>query len=160
MQNIIKSLIKIKVKDVTIEEESKTLEYQETMDLDIENIASTSQNIWRSIYKAMHDGYFKVVKFFPTEFLNQCKKIRMNLRIHQMKSKQLLKKMALAEGLYAQVVLISRRNLNDFFFKIRQNKLTSKENQQEPKNWFDLDHEWLKEYCMTREPDFYKTISN
>ena len=46
MQNIIKSLIKIKVKDVTIEEESKTLEYQKTMNLNIKNIYSISQQIW------------------------------------------------------------------------------------------------------------------
>ena len=24
------------------------------------------------------------------------------------------------------------------------------------KNWFDLDHEWLKKNFMTREPDFYR----
>ena len=24
------------------------------------------------------------------------------------------------------------------------------------KHWFNLDHEWLKESFMTREPDFYK----
>ena len=24
------------------------------------------------------------------------------------------------------------------------------------KHWFDLDHEWLKENFMTREPDFHK----
>ena len=50
------------------------MEYQETMNLDIENIASTNQNIWRSIYDVIDDSYFKVVKFFLTEFLDQCKK--------------------------------------------------------------------------------------
>ena len=24
------------------------------------------------------------------------------------------------------------------------------------KHWFDLDHEWMKENSMKREPDFYK----
>ena len=43
------------------------------MNLDIENIASTSQQIWRSIYEVIHDYYFKEVIFFPTTFLNQCK---------------------------------------------------------------------------------------
>ena len=52
----------------TTEEYRKTLEYQETMNLDIENIASTSQQIWRSIYEVIHDYYFKAVKFFATEF--------------------------------------------------------------------------------------------
>ena len=44
------------------------------MDLDIENIASTNQQFCRSIYEVIGDSYFKVVKFFPTEFLYQCKK--------------------------------------------------------------------------------------
>ena len=57
-----------KGKVVTIEEERKTLEYQETMDLDIEHIASTNQQIWISIYEVIHDYYFKVVKFFPSGF--------------------------------------------------------------------------------------------
>ena len=59
---------------ITIEDEKKTLEYQETINLNIENIASTSQNIWRSIYEVIGDSYFNVVKLFPTELLDQCKK--------------------------------------------------------------------------------------
>ena len=74
---------------VTIEEERNTLEYQETMNLDIENIASTSQNNWRSIYEVIHDDYFKAVKIFPTQFIEYCKK--MNLKTYQVNSKQLLK---------------------------------------------------------------------
>ena len=49
------------------------MEYQETMNLDIENIASPSQKTFRSIYEVINDDYFKAVKFFPTEFLNQFK---------------------------------------------------------------------------------------
>ena len=43
---------------VTIEEEINTLEYQETVNLDIENIDSSSQNIWISIYEVIDDTYF------------------------------------------------------------------------------------------------------
>ena len=59
---------------VTIEDKRKTLEYQETMNLDIENISSTSQQIWKSIYEVIDDSYFKAVKLFPTECLDHCKK--------------------------------------------------------------------------------------
>ena len=76
---------------VTIEDEKKTLECQETMNLDIENIASTSQKNWRSIYEFIHDDYFKGVKFFPTEFLNHCKDKKVSLKTYQMRSKQILK---------------------------------------------------------------------
>ena len=50
------------------------------MNLDIENIASTNQQFCRSIYEVIDDSYFKVVKLFPTPFLNQCKIIQKNFR--------------------------------------------------------------------------------
>ena len=63
-------ICKGKDKVVTIEEEMNTLEYQETISLDIENISRKSQQIWRSIYEVIHDDYFKAVKLFPTQFLD------------------------------------------------------------------------------------------
>ena len=59
---------------VTLDEERNTLEYQEKMNLDIENIASTSKKNWISIYEVIHDDYFKAVKLFPTQFLTIVKK--------------------------------------------------------------------------------------
>ena len=50
-----------------MEKEKNTLEYQETMNLDIENIASTYQQIWRSIYEITYDDCFKVVTLFPSK---------------------------------------------------------------------------------------------
>ena len=68
--------INIKNKDnvVTIKEEKKTLEYQKTMNLDIETIASANQQFWKSIYEVIDYSYFKVVEFFPTKILDKCKK--------------------------------------------------------------------------------------
>ena len=73
---------------VTIEDEKKTFKYKETTNLDIENISSTSQQIWKSIYGVIHDYYFKSVKFFPTKVYTNVKKTKMNLRTYKMKSKQ------------------------------------------------------------------------
>ena len=53
---------------VTIKKDKKALEYQETMNLDIENILSTDQPFWRSIYEVIYDSYFGVVKCFPKRF--------------------------------------------------------------------------------------------
>ena len=86
-----KIIHKNKDKVVTIEEEKKTFEYQETMNLDIENISIIYQQFWISIYEVIDDSYFEVVIFFPTEFLDQCKKMKMNHRTYQMKSNQLFK---------------------------------------------------------------------
>ena len=80
-----------KGKVVTIEKQRHTLEYQETINLGIENIAISSQQIWRSIYELIDDSYFKSVKLFPTQFLDHCKKNETNLKIYQVKSKLLLK---------------------------------------------------------------------
>ena len=57
---------------VTIEEGRNNLEYQETLSLVIENISSTSQQIWGSIYEVIDDSYFKTVKLFPTQVLDHC----------------------------------------------------------------------------------------
>ena len=47
------------------------MEYQETMNVDIEKSASTIQPFWRSINEVIDDSYFEVV-IFPRIFLNQC----------------------------------------------------------------------------------------
>ena len=53
---------------VKIEEENKTLGYQETMNVDIENIASKNQPFWRPIYEVIDDSYFGLVNLFQKYF--------------------------------------------------------------------------------------------
>ena len=65
--------------------------------------------IWGSKYEVIDDSYFKVVKLFPTQFLNHCKKKETKLKTYQVKSKQILKT-ALEQGLYAKVAMIRRGN--------------------------------------------------
>ena len=50
---------KDKVKVIKIEEDRNTLEYQEIINLEIENNSSTSQQIWGSIYEVIHYDYLK-----------------------------------------------------------------------------------------------------
>ena len=56
-----------------MKEEKKTLEYQETMNVYIENIASKKYPFWRSVYEVIKNSYFEKTKLFPTTFLNQCR---------------------------------------------------------------------------------------
>ena len=49
------------------------MEYQETMNVDIEKMASKKQPFWRPIYEAIGDSYFEETKLFPTKFSNQYK---------------------------------------------------------------------------------------
>ena len=52
--------------------------------------------------------------------------------------------MALEQGLYAQVVMIHRRNLDDIKEKDKTEKFNFQGKSARTKNWFNLDHEWLK----------------
>ena len=58
---------------VTMQEEKKTLEYQEIMNVDIENISSKKQQFWRPIYEVIENLYFEETKIFPTTVVNQCR---------------------------------------------------------------------------------------
>ena len=64
--------------------------------------------------------------------------------------------MALEQGLYAQVVMILRRESYDIKEKDETKIYNFQGKSAITKHWFNLDHEWLKENFMTREPDFYK----
>ena len=77
------------------------MEYQEILNLDIQNIAITNQQIWRSIYEVIHDDYFKLVKLFPGKIIIP----------NEVKADQ--KEMALEIGLYAQGVMSRRSELDD-----------------------------------------------
>ena len=61
------------------------------MNLDIQNIASSSQQIWITIHEVIHETYFFKIELFPTEFLDYCKKKETNLKIYQVKSKLIFK---------------------------------------------------------------------
>ena len=52
---------------ISIEEEHKTLEYQETMKLDVENITKSKKTIWRPIYEVIHAPFF-IETFFHHNF--------------------------------------------------------------------------------------------
>ena len=49
---------------VSIEEEQKTLEYQETMKLDVENIANNNNNKWILIYEVIDNSCFAAKNIF------------------------------------------------------------------------------------------------
>ena len=59
------------------------------MNLDIEKIATTNQQIWISINEVIHDYYFKLVKLFPSKLKKNVKIIQMNLRTYHLKSEHL-----------------------------------------------------------------------
>ena len=60
--------------------------------------------------------------------------------------------MDLEQGLYAQVVMIRVRNLDVIKEKYKTKIYNFYKKSARTKHWFDLDHEWLKENLMKREP--------
>ena len=135
---------------VTIEEQNKTLEYQETMNLDIENIAIKNQPMWRSIYEVIDDSYFGVIKLFPKICLNQCKNNPNEPQNIPSEFKADFKTMAMENGLYAQVVMILRRESDDKKEKDKTHKYNFQGQSTRIKLWFEPDHECLKEKFITR----------
>ena len=55
------------------------------MNVDVENIASTSQQIWRSIYKVIENSYFEATKLFLKTNYTNVETIQITLRTYQMK---------------------------------------------------------------------------
>ena len=70
-------------------QQKKTLEYQETMNLDIENIASLKKN-WRPIYEVIENSYFEATKLFPKTNQTYVERIQMKIRTYQMKEEYFL----------------------------------------------------------------------
>ena len=69
--------------------------------------------------------------------------------------------MATEQGLYAHVVMILQNESENKKEREKTKKYNFQGKYAISKRWFDLDHDWLEENFMTREPCFYKkTLSN
>ena len=64
--------------------------------------------------------------------------------------------MDLENGLYEHVVMIRRRESDDKKGKFKTKIYNFQGQSERKKRWFGIDHKWLKQNFMTREPDFYK----
>ena len=58
---------------LTMKPEKINLEYQEMINVDIENIVNKKQPFRRSIYEVIENSYYEETKLFPTIFSNQCR---------------------------------------------------------------------------------------
>ena len=68
--------------------------------------------------------------------------------------------MTMEQRLYAQVVMLSQKNLNVTEKNKNKNEDKFKLQGQSARSqrWFDLDFCWIEKKFSTREPDFYKKI--
>ena len=71
---------------ILVVEEQKTVGYQETMEVDVDNI-SKKKNIWRPIYEGIDASFLEETDIFPQHCLDLCKIFQINLSFYNMKSK-------------------------------------------------------------------------
>ena len=71
-----------------------------------------------------------------------------------------IKQTATELGLYAQVIMQCRKDLNVFATYKNKNEAKFKFQGQSARSqhWFDLDFDWIEVNFSTREPDFYKKL--
>ena len=108
--------------------------------------------------------YMKLISksliYFPDDFIRECKKNSNEPQFISVDIKNNIKRLAMRQGLYAQVVKLRRKDL--LFDAADKNKTESKFKFQgqyaRSQLWFDLDLDWIVISFTTREPDFYKEL--
>ena len=79
------------------------------MNLDVENIANKKQNKLDTNIRSYWSFVFLATNIFPTEFLDQCKNNPNSPQNIPSEVKVALKIMSMEQGVYAQVVMICRK---------------------------------------------------
>ena len=83
---------------ISMEEEHKIVEYQETMKVDVKNIPK-NKNIWRPIYEVIDASSFEETDIFAQAFLDLCKNSPNQPQFLLSEVKVVLKKKAMEQGL-------------------------------------------------------------
>ena len=86
--------------------------------------------------------------------------MQMKSLIYQLRQKN-IKRMSTEQGLYAQVFKLHRKNLKLIAENKNKNEAKFKFQGQyaRSQHWFDLDFYWIEVNFSTRDPDFYKKIT-
>ena len=71
-----------------------------------------------------------------------------------------MKRMAMEQGLYTQVIMLRRKDLNCFATDKNKNdaKLKFQGQLARSQSWFYLNFDWIQVNFSTRETDFYKKL--
>ena len=94
--------------------------------------------------------------------MQQCKDNTNYSQFIPLEMKNRRKQMATKQGLYAQVVMLRRKDLNFFAADRNKNEAKFKFQCQYAKSqfWFDLDFDCIEVNFSTSEPDLYKTFQS
>ena len=112
---------------IHIMKERNTKAYKETMSQDIKNIDNyeTRKKVnitqWRPIYEVIDKAYIKESNILPDDFIRECKNNPNEPQFISSDVKDNIKRTAMEQSLYAQVVKLRRKDLQ--FFAADKNKM-------------------------------------
>ena len=115
---------------VYIKKEQNTHTCKETMDIDIDNINTSEKRNkvntikWRHIYEVIDEAYSIESNIFSDAFMQQFKYNVNDNQFVPLEMKDNIKRMAIEQVLYAQVVKLRQKYLN--FFAAEKNKHEAK----------------------------------
>ena len=149
---------------IDIIKERKTKAYKETMSQDISNIdtyetrTKVNATKWRPIYEVIDEAYIKDFNIFSEDFIRECKNNSNKAQFIPSDVKNDIKRMAMEQSLYAQVVKLWRKDLKFVATYKNKNEAKFKFQVQSARSqlWFDLNLNWVEINFSTREPNFYK----
>ena len=132
---------------IGLRKEQSTQAYKETMSMDIENINTleTGNKVntikRRPVFEVIDEAYFKGSKIFLDNLMKQCKDNSNEARFIPLEIKNNIKRMEMEQGLYAQVVMLHRKDLKFVAIYRIKNEAKFKFQGQSEKSqrWFDLD---------------------
>ena len=105
---------------INIGKERSTEAYKGTMSIDIEDIdtfetiTKVNTTKWSPIYEVINKAYFIGSKNFSDDFIKECKNNSNESRDIPREVKNNIKRMAMEQGLYSQVIMLHQKDLKVF----------------------------------------------
>ena len=112
---------------------------------------------WRPIYEVIDESYIKESKIFSNDFIKECMDNSNEAHDISREVKNNIKRMAMEQGLYAQVVKLRQKDLKFVAADKEKNEAKFKFQGQYARSqrWFDLVLDWIEVNFSNRELDFY-----
>ena len=112
------------------------------------------------MYEVIDEAYIKEYNIFPEDFIRECKNNSNEAQFIPSDVQNNIKRMAMEQSLYAQVIKLSRKDLKFVATDRNKNEAKFKLQGQSARSqlWFNLDLYWVEINFSTRETDFYKRL--
>ena len=115
----------------------------------IQNYGGLSTKLYNNIF-------LRKLTSFRVNFIKKCKNNANEAQFLPLEVKTNIKRMSAEQGLYAQVVMLFRKDLKSTEANKNKNESKFKFQGQSSRSqrWFDIDLDWIEVNFSTREPEF------